>query len=85
MQTKAIPTGDESLLHDLCHDTVGCMSRLYRHHGDIVAFPKGTDQTVFAFSPEANRDVFTDTRTFHAYETARAEKLRSAPLPPRHV
>lgn len=67
MGVGTIPTGDESLLHDLCYDTVGCMSRLYGRHGPLVVFPKGTDQTVFAFGPEANRDVYSDPATFHVY------------------
>ncbi len=67
MVTGAIPQGDEALLHDLSHDTVGCMSRLYREYGPLVAFAKGSDQTIFAFGPEANRDVFSDPAVFQVY------------------
>lgn len=67
MADTAMPIGNEELLHDLCHDTVGCMSRLYRHHGPVVAFPKGTDQTVFAFGPEANYAVYSDPATYQVY------------------
>jgi cytochrome P450 len=63
----AVPTGAPEHLHDLCDDTVGCMSRLHRLYGPIVAYPKGSDLTVFAFGPEANESVYGDPATFHIY------------------
>ena len=67
MVASAIPQGDEALLHDLGHDTVGCMSRLYHEYGPVVAFAKGSTQTVFAFGPEANHDVLSDPAVFQVY------------------
>ncbi|MBA4067776.1 MAG: hypothetical protein C0501_29575 [Isosphaera sp.] len=62
-----MPTGDEALLHDLCDDTVGGTARLHRRYGPAVAFPKGSQQTVFVAGPAAARDLFADPDTFHIY------------------
>jgi cytochrome P450 len=62
-----IPTGAAEHLADLSEDTVGCLTRLYRLYGPMVAYPKGADLTVFAFGPEANRAVFSDPSAFHVY------------------
>lgn len=60
-----IPIGSPSLLHDICADSVGCLTRLHRQYGLLVAFPKGSDLTVFGFGPEANYAVFSEPRLYH--------------------
>lgn len=47
-------------------DSVGCLARLHRQYGSLVAFPKGSDLAVCAFGPEANHAVFTEP---HVYQT----------------
>src|SRR5262245_51295832 len=58
-------SGSPALLQDICVDSVGCLTRLYRAYGDFVAFPKGDDLTVCAFGPEANRAVFSEPQLYH--------------------
>lgn len=65
--SASIPLGDPTQLHDLCQDTVACMSRLHRVYGSIVGYPKGSELTVFAFGPQANHDIYSDPGTFHVY------------------
>ena len=60
-----LPIGRAEDLHDLCDDTVGCMSRLHRRYGGLVAFPNGPDLAVFACGAEANQAVLSDPSTFH--------------------
>ena len=63
--TPTLPTGSPDLLTDLCTDSVGCLIRVHRQHGRLVAYPKGSDLTVFAFGPEANQAVFADPSLYH--------------------
>lgn len=67
LSPQTIPIGDPEHLDDLCRDTVGCQIQLYRTYGELVAFPKGPHQTIFAFSPEAHRDAYGDPTTFYVY------------------
>jgi cytochrome P450 len=60
-----IVVGSPALLQDICDDSVGCLMRLEREYGALVAFPKGGELTVFAFGPEANRAVFADPQLYH--------------------
>lgn len=60
-----IPSGSPAHLKDICKDTVGSLTQVWRNHGPLVAYPKGTDLNVFAFSPEANRAIFSDTQLYH--------------------
>src|SRR4051812_46571373 len=59
------PTGSPESLAGICTDSVAAISRLHREYGPMVVFPNGTDRTVFAFGPEANRAVFGDTNLYH--------------------
>ncbi len=63
--TRSLPAGCPALLQDLCSDSVGCLTRLYQQYGPLVAFPKGSDLTVVAYGPEANRAVFTDPDLYY--------------------
>src|SRR5262245_56737742 len=62
---STLPIGSPELLHDLDGDTLGCTSRLHRNYGPIVAFPKGSDLTVFTCGAEAGYTVFSDPEAFH--------------------
>lgn len=60
-----IPTGAPSLVEDICTDSVGALARVFDRAGPLVAFPKGDDLTVCAFTPEANRAVFCDPSLYY--------------------
>jgi cytochrome P450 len=62
---ESMPIGSPALIDDICTDSVGALMRAYREYGSLAAFPKGSDQTVFAFGPEANRAVFGDPKMYH--------------------
>lgn len=64
---STLPIGSPDLLHDLDGDTLGCTSRLHRTYGPIVAFPKGSDLTVFTCGADAGYTVFSDPETFHVF------------------
>lgn len=59
--TAACPT----LLRDFLHDSVGCLRRLHQTHGNLVAFAKGQAQAFFAFGPDYNRTVLTNSDVYH--------------------
>lgn len=61
------PLGDPADLHDLHRDTVGCLMRLQERHGPVVAYPKGSDLTLFVNGGEASRSLYSDPETFHVY------------------
>jgi cytochrome P450 len=60
-----LPLGDPAYLEDLLADSVGGLNRLHHAYGKCVAFPNNDWYTVFAFGPECNYPVFTDTRVYH--------------------
>jgi cytochrome P450 len=60
-----LPLGDPAYLEELLADSVGGLNRLHRAYGKCVAFPNNDWYTVFAFGPECNYPVFTDTRVYH--------------------
>src|SRR5262249_54567455 len=60
-----LPLGDPAYLDELLVDSVGGLNRLHREYGKCVAFPNNDWYTVFAFGPECNYPVFTDTRVYH--------------------
>src|SRR5262245_21078535 len=64
---STLPMGSPDLLHDLDGDTLGCTSRLHRIYGPLVAFPKGSDLTVFTCGADAGYTVFSDPDTFHVF------------------
>src|SRR5262245_12894616 len=64
---STLPMGSPDLLHDLDGDTLGCTSRLHRIYGPLVAFPKGSDLTVFTCGAEAGYTVFSDPEAFHVF------------------
>jgi cytochrome P450 len=46
-------------------DPIGYMLRLRARYGDVVTLSRGSAETVFVFSAEANRQVLSDQRLFH--------------------
>jgi cytochrome P450 len=65
-RTPHFPVGDPAAIADICTDTVAAFTRLHHDYGRLVGFPKGSDLTVFAFGPDANHTVFTDTDLYAA-------------------
>jgi len=63
--TETLPV-TRGRLADLPRDTLGMMQRLKREHGDIAALVEDDHRVVFVFSPQYNKQVLNDTRTFHA-------------------
>ncbi|MBY0231065.1 MAG: cytochrome P450 [Gemmataceae bacterium] len=62
-----VSAGTTDELRDLCGDTVACMTRLHRRHGPLVRFPKGGEETLFAFGPEASESLLSDPEAFHVH------------------
>lgn len=60
-----LPISHGSLL-DLANDTIGCLRRAYREHGLISALVQDDQRIVFAFGPELNQQLLTDTNTYHS-------------------
>ena len=62
--SATMPIGSPDVIDDICTDSVGAMTRVRREYGRLAAFPKGSEQTVFAFGPEANYAVFSDPQLY---------------------
>ncbi|MCA9035749.1 MAG: cytochrome P450 [Planctomycetaceae bacterium] len=61
----AAPVSHESLLQ-FPEDPVECMRQLHRRHGDIAVMEQESQRLAFVFSPELNRQVLTDSNSFHS-------------------
>lgn len=64
-QRSTPPITDGRLL-DFPDDPIGCMLRLRGEHGDLCALREGNQQIAFAFGPEYNQLVLSDTKRFHS-------------------
>ncbi len=45
---------------------IACMRQLHQLYGDLAVLRDGTQQLVFVFSPELNREVLSDSEVFHS-------------------
>jgi cytochrome P450 len=61
----SLPITHGSLL-DFPRDPIACMRSLYERHGRLAALQENRAQIVFAFGPEYNQRILSDTRTFHS-------------------
>jgi cytochrome P450 len=61
----ALPITYGSLL-DFPRDPIACMRALYERHGLLAALEEQGARIVFAFGPENNQRVLSDTKTFHS-------------------
>ncbi len=52
---------------DAMRDPLGTIRNQYETHGLISAFQEGDQRVVFAFGPEFNHRILSDTDTFHSY------------------
>lgn len=48
------------------NDPVACMRQVYQQLGSLAALEDEGQRVIFAFGPEYNRQVLSDTETFHA-------------------
>jgi len=53
-------------LTDFPRDPLGCMRSLHSEFGDIAVLEDQGKRIAFVFSPEYNRQVLSDSRTFHS-------------------
>lgn len=65
-------------LLDFPADPLAVMRRLHNEHGDIAALQDGNKRIVFVFSPEYNKQVLSDSKTFHSQFFALRGGKRSA-------
>ncbi|MCH2200860.1 MAG: cytochrome P450 [Fuerstiella sp.] len=61
----SLPISHESLLQ-FPTDPIACMKRLQAEFGDLAVMEDDGKRLVFVFSPDLNRQVLTDTETFHS-------------------
>ncbi|QDT55038.1 Pentalenene oxygenase [Caulifigura coniformis] len=47
-------------------DPYACMHALWQEHGDVAALQEGEQRVYFAFGPEFNKQILTDTQRFHS-------------------
>jgi cytochrome P450 len=62
---EALPVTHGSLL-DFPRDPIACMRSLYQRHGHLAALEENGARIVFAFGPEYNQRILSDTKTFHS-------------------
>ncbi len=60
------PPVEEGRLLDFPDDPIGCMLRMRHAHGDVGVLREGDQQIAFAFGPENNQRILTDTARFHS-------------------
>ena len=60
-----LPITQGSLL-DFPRDPIACMRSLYERHGHLAALEENGARIVFAFGPEYNQRILSDTKTFHS-------------------
>jgi cytochrome P450 len=53
-------------LTDFPRDPIACMRSLYERHGLLAALEENGARIVFAFGPEHNQRILSDTKTFHS-------------------
>lgn len=53
-------------LVDFPRDPIACMRALYERHGRLAALEENGARIVFAFGPEYNQRILSDTKTFHS-------------------
>jgi cytochrome P450 len=53
-------------LTDFPRDPIACMRSLYERHGHLAALDDNGARIVFAFGPEYNQRILSDTKTFHS-------------------
>ena len=75
--TTDLPITRGSLL-DFPADPLAVMRKLHRQHGDIAALEDEGKRLVFVFSPEYNKKVLADSKTFHSQFFALRGGKRSA-------
>lgn len=59
------PVQDGSLLQ-FSENPIACMRQLHRRFGDVAVLREAQQQLTFVFSPELNRQVLSDSDTFHS-------------------
>lgn len=59
------PITDGRLL-DFVDDPIVCMRRLYAEHGKLAALQQDSQKLVFAFGPDWNQRILSDSATFHS-------------------
>ncbi|MBV9122855.1 MAG: cytochrome P450, partial [Planctomycetes bacterium] len=65
-QTAASPLPiTQGRLLDLAQDPLAVMRQLYRTHGRIAALEEQGQRVLFAFGPEFNQQLLSDTKAFH--------------------
>jgi cytochrome P450 len=68
-ESTAMPTNlpiTHGSLLDFPRDPIACMRSLYERHGLLAALEENRARIVFAFGPEFNQRILSDTRTFHS-------------------
>ncbi len=63
---RATPPVTRGRLLDFSDDPAACMRRLYTEHGEVAALEEMGHRLVFVFGPRFNRQVLSDTETFHS-------------------
>ncbi len=61
----ALPISHGNLL-DFPADPIACMRKLQQEHGAVAALAQDNTKLYFAFGPELNHQVLSDTQTFHS-------------------
>jgi cytochrome P450 len=62
---QGLPVSYGSLL-DFPLDPIACMRSLYQKHGHLAALEENGARIVFAFGPDYNQQILSDTKTFHS-------------------
>jgi cytochrome P450 len=75
--TDKLPITFGSLL-DFPANPLAVMRRLHKQHGDIAALQDGDQRIVFVFSPQYNKQVLSDSKTYHSQFFALRGGKRSA-------
>lgn len=65
LHTTQPPIHHGSLLQ-FSENPIACMRLLHQHYGDIAVLREGSQQLVFVFSPDLNRQVLADGEVFHS-------------------
>lgn len=60
-----LPVTHGSLL-DFPADPIACMRKLHHQHGNVAALSQDGAKLYFAFGPELNHQVLSDSQTFHS-------------------
>jgi cytochrome P450 len=61
-----VPPVHQGSLLQFSENPIACMRMLHQRYGDLAVLQDGSQQLVFVFSPELNRQVLFDSNVFHS-------------------